>query len=226
MSVLSTVQAACTSLDLEVPTVLYSSTDRTWVEMSVLVNTCAQQILEEYDWQRLIKTHTVTGDGVLSYFLLPSDYDRMVKDANLWSDQYRLTQSQQLQDFNEWLQLQTEGVETWSPRWMLFGGNLNVLPVLPSGQTLSFGYISNAIVNNGAASVFAADTDTFVLDERLLRLSIIWNWKKAKGFDFQVEAAEYAEAMNRARFKDVGARQSIINGRGAYPYANMGQTFP
>lgn len=226
MTVLSVVQSACTVLDLEQPTVLYSSTDRTWVEMGVLVNTCAQQILEEYEWQRLIKTHVVTGDGSATAFPLPDDYDRMVKDANLWGTEWTYYPAQQVQDFNYWLELQSYAVETWEPRWSLFGGNLNIMPILSAGNTLTFGYISNAIVNNGAASVFAADTDTFVLDERLLRLSIIWNWKKAKGFDFQVEAAEYAEAMNRARFKDVGARQSIINGRGTYLYANMGQTFP
>lgn len=227
MTVLDIVKQAVLVLDLDQPSVLFSSTDRTWLEMAQMVNTCVKQILEEYDWQRLIKTATITGDGVSLSFPLPADYDRMVKDANLWTPTYTYYPSQQVQDFNLWLQMQSWAIETWQPRWMLYGGNLNVMPVLPTGDTLAYGYISNALVSGADTSKFTADTDNFVLDDELLRLSIIWNWKKAKGYDFQAEAAEYAEAINRARFKDVGARQTIISGRGSgRSWNTSGQVFP
>jgi hypothetical protein len=225
MTALSVVQSAAVVLDLEQPSTLYSNTDRTWVEAGVMLNTCARQILEEYDWQRLIKTAAVTGDDVTTSFSLPADYDRMVKDSNLWGTSYTFYPAQQIQDFNYWLELQSYSVETWEPRWSLFGGNLNVMPAIADGEVLRYGYISNAIVNGADTSQFTADTDTFVLDERLLRLSFIWNWKKAKGYDFQAEAAEYTAAMQMARFKDPGSRQSISSGRGQYRYPT-GQTFP
>lgn len=229
MTVLSVIQSATTVLDLETPTVVYSSTDRTWVEMGTMVNTCARQILEEYDWQKLIKTRTITGDGALLAFSLPDDYDRMVKDANLWGPNFTWYPSQQVFDFNEWLQLQSYAIESWEPRWMLYGGNLNIMPVLGIDETLTFGYISNLIVKpaTGANKTeFTLDSDSFVLDERLLRLSLIWNWKKAKGFDFSAELAEYEEAISRARFKDPGARQSIISGRHTRSRFPTGQSFP
>lgn len=225
MAVLDVVQSIAFDVGLEVPSVIYSSTDRTWQKMGVMVNTCARQILEEYDWQRLIKTHTITGDGTASAFTMPTDYDRMVKDANLWGSSYTFYPAQQIQDFNYWLELLSYDVETWQPRWAVFGGNINVLPAIEAGETLSFGYISNGIVNGTDATKFTADTDTFVLDERLLRLSLIWNWKKSEGRDFQPEAQEYAEAMSRAKFKDPGARQTLISGRGRYRWPT-GQVFP
>lgn len=228
MTILSIVQKATLSLDMEQPTVLFSSTERTWVEMANIVNICAAQILEAYDWQRLIKTATVTGDGVETAFPLPADYDRMVRDANLWSPGLTWYPSQQMQDFNQWLELQSYAIETWQQRWMIFGGNLNVMPPVADTETLRFGYISNNIVNGPVTSQFTTDTDNFILDDELLRLSIVWNWKKIKGYDFQVELAEYGERLNSLQFSDVGARQRIISGRGAYRSGRFptGQSFP
>lgn len=222
MTVLSVIKDVALLVDLEQPSVVYSSTDRTWLEMGAMANTCARQILEEYDWQRLIKTATLTGDGALTAFSLPADYDRMVRDANLWGPTWTFYPSQQVGDFNQWLQLQSYAIETWEPRWAVFGGNLNIMPVMANGETLNYGYISNAIVNGADSTQFTADTDTFVLDERLLKLSMIWNWKKAKGFDFQAEAAEYSEAIGRARFKDKGAHQTIYSGRSTRYWPNVG----
>jgi hypothetical protein len=224
MAVLDVIQSAATVTGLAIPSVVFSATDRTSITIANMVNACARQILEEYDWARLIKVATITGDGVATAFPLPEDYDRMVKDANLWGPSYTFYPAQQVSDFNRWLELQSYSVETWEPRWAVFGGNINVLPARESGDTLTYGYISNAIVN-GTASTFTADSDTFVLDERLLRLSFIWNWKKAQGMDFSAEFAEYQEALERARFKDPGARQSIISGRGSYSWPT-GQVFP
>lgn len=229
MTALSIIQSAATVLDEEIPSVVFSSTERTWIEMGVMLNTCARQILEEYDWQRLTKSTSVTGDGTLLAFPLPSDYDRMVKDANLWGPNFTWYPSMQVFDFNQWLQLQSYSIEPWEPRWMLYGGNLNIMPVLPSAETLTYGYISNLLVKPVTGpnkTEFTLDTDSFVLDERLLRLSLIWNWKKAKGFDFSAELIEYEEAMNRARFKDPGARQTIYSGRNTSWRYPTGQSFP
>ena len=218
MNILAIVQSAALSLDLERPTTLFSSTDRTWQEMQDNVNTAALQILDDYDWQRLIKTATITGDGVATAFPLPADYSRMVKDATLVGPNWRFYPNQQMQDFNHWLELQEYPIATWQQRWMLFGGSLNIAPVLPTGDTLAYGYISNNIVVGADPTTFTADTDTWVLDDELLRLSIIWNWKQAKGFDFSAELAKYQERLEMQRFRDVGSRQSIVIGgrRGRY----------
>lgn len=226
MNILAIVQSAVLSLDLERPTALYSSTERTWQEMGDVVNTAALQILDDYDWQKLIKTATVTGDGALTAFPLPADYSRMVKDASLIGPNWRFYPAQQLQDFNVWLELQSYPIQQWQQQWMVFGGNLNVMPVLPNGDVLRYGYISNAIVTGSDPARFVADTDNFVLDDELLRLGIIWNWKKSKGYDFAAELAQYQERLEKLRFRDVGSRQTIISGRGARGRWSMGQVSP
>lgn len=225
MTILSIIQKATLSLDLEQPSAVYSSTERTWMEMANIANIAAQDILDEYDWSRLIKTATFTGDGVQTAFPLPVDYSRMVKDANIWSPSFIWYPAMQMQDFNEWLRLDSYDMETWQQRWMMFGGNLNVRPPVPTGNVMSYGYISNNIVTGTDPTQFTADTDEFILDDYLLQLCIIWNWKKMKGYDFQVELAEYGEWLEELRFRDVGSRQVIVSGRNRYRFPT-GQIFP
>lgn len=213
MNILAIVQSAVLSLDIERPSALFASTDRTWLEIADTANTAARQILDDNDWSRLMKVATVTANGGGAY-PLPADYSRMVKDANLWGDGIAYTPGQQVQDFNQWMAMQSYPIETWQPRWMVFGGNLNIMPGPPTGTMLTYGYISNEIVTGADKTQFTADTDTFLLDDELLRLGIIWNWKKAKGYDFAAELAQYMERMEKQRFRDVGARQTVVGSRG------------
>lgn len=212
MNILQIVQSASLLIDVERPQALFASTDRTSLELVNTVNTAALQILDDYDWQRLIRTATIAGDGIATAFPLPSDYSRMVKDASLVGPNWRFYPAQQMQDFNHWLELIDYPVATWQQRWMVFGGNLNIMPVLPAAMPLSYGYISTSIVDGADPSAFTADTDNFVLDDELLRLAIIWNWKDAKGFDFSADLAKYQERLEKQRFRDVGSRQTIIGG--------------
>lgn len=223
MNILGIVRRACLEIDVEPPSAFFSSTERTMLELQSTVNAASQQILEEYEWSRLIKTATVTGDGTATAFPLPTDYNRMVRDANLWGPNWTFYPSQQMQDFNAWLQIQSFEIETWQQRWMIFGGNLNVMPVLPATDTLTYGYISSNIVVGADPTEFTADTDTFVLDDETLRLGIIWNWKAQKGFDYSTELGKYQARLDSQRYNDVGARQTIVSGgRRGYGWAGWG----
>lgn len=212
-TILQLVQSAALLCDLEVPQTVFSNTDRTWQEMANTVNIATRQILTDYDWRRLIKTTTITGDGVATSFPLPVDYDRMVDDTELVGPDMIWYPSMQIQEFSEWLRLQYMTVETWQQRWMMYGGELHILPVLGVGVTVAYGYVTLNVVNGADPTLFTADSDTFVLDDELLRLAIIWNWKKSKGFDFAAELAEYSERLSSLKYSDVGSRQAITSGR-------------
>lgn len=227
MNVLQIAQRASLLLDLERPTALFASTDRTMLEFADTVNVAAQQIMDDYDWSALIRTATVTGTGAQTAFPLPDDFSRMVRDASLLGVTLQWYPAQQMQDYNRWLELETyTDLQTWDQRWMVFGGQLNLRPALPNAEVLRYGYITKNIVNGADPTMFTADTDTWLLDDELLRLSIVWNWKQAKGFDFQAELAKYAEQLEKLRFRDVGSRQTIISGRGYGRRWPTGQAFP
>lgn len=219
MSVLQVAQRAALRCGLEVPSVLFTNTSRTWQEMQVLVNDCARQILDEYDWQILKKVATITGDGVETSFNMPADYDRMVRDAHMWTNFTPFWNAQQVGSVDSWLAMEESGFFAMVvPLWIIYGGQFHVRPPLDAPDTLKYFYVSNYIVKNsvgaaGTAETFTADTQSFVLDERLLTHCLVYNWKMAKGMDYSADLQQYEDDMAYAIGKDKGPRV-IQEGRG------------
>lgn len=234
MTVLSVVQNFTTVVGMEVPSVVFSATTREMVEVQRAVNNAARQVLEEYDWQRLKKIATLTGDGSTEDFTLPADYDRMIKDATLWSNLFSFNNIIHILSSDEWLMLDTQNQTLVGPFWTIYGDEIHLKPARSSGELVKYFYISNYVVKSAGSSVgdkteFTSDEDSFVLDERLLRLNLIWNWKKAKGQDYTAELTDYQEALSYAVGKDKGSRQIVVgrmpswDGIGiAYPYGPLG----
>lgn len=65
-------------------------------------------------------------------------------------------------------------------------------------QTATFNYLDKncvALASGGRGDVFMSDNDTFVLDERLLKLAMIWQWKANKGSPYAEDMANYQDAL-------------------------------
>lgn len=215
MTVIEVAQKAASRLAMEIPTTLYTNTERTWVEMGNMINTAARQILDEYDWERLKKIEEITGDGTTEDFDFPEFYDRMTRDARLWSVDSPWWNVGQIAP-EGWLALESSNSNlSWRSVWTIFGGQIHIREAPTT--VIRYFYISNAIVNAGTQREFTADSDTFVLDERLLLLSTLWNWKKVKGLDFAPELQEYQEALSYCIGKDKGPRRIYEgSGRGGF----------
>jgi hypothetical protein len=64
--------------------------------------------------------------------------------------------------------------------------------------TATFNYIDKNCINlasGGRGDLFMSDSDTFVLDERILRLGMIWQWKANKGSPYAEDMANYQDAL-------------------------------
>lgn len=216
MTVLDVVKSAALRTDLDVPSVVFASTDRTMMEVGDMLNTCARQILDEYDWQALKKIGTLTGDGTVEEFDLPADYDRMTRDARLWTESAPHWNVGQISP-EGWLALDNGMNLSWRSLWTIFGSKLHIRTAPYADQDIRFFYISNAIVNGTDPQQFTADTDSFVLDERLLKLCFVWNWRKQKGFDYAADLQEYQDALAYAIGKDKGPRRIYGNSGGYVP---------
>lgn len=217
MTALSVVQGAATKLGLEVPDTIVG-TDRTLAEIREALNDAARVIADAYDWQALKQPGMLTGDGSKVDFDFPEDYARMTRTAQLWpSDRVNWPLTSVL-DENQWQQIVTQDYATVPPgMWTIYGGQIHVRPAPSDTVTLSFFYIRNTIVKNGTTPKveFVLDDDTFVLDERLLKLCFIWRWKMAKGQTFAGEEADYQDAKDVLIGADKGPRVLTI-GRQRY----------
>ncbi|HAW53720.1 MAG TPA: hypothetical protein DEB52_16900 [Hyphomonas sp.] len=203
---------------------VFTSTDMIAVEMADLVNDVAADIALSHDWRALTKVHQVVGDGSFAY-PLPSDYDRMVlasdvDDAASWFWGYH-----PFDTVNEWMRFKAGAYSIVSPGgWIIIGDEFQFYPA-PNG-TAQYPYISNAWardVNGVPKSTFTADDDTFVLDDRLLTLGLIWRWLDQKDMPYAEAMQTYETALSQAQTRDRGARvigtasrHRLSNGRHAY----------
>jgi hypothetical protein len=213
MTVLSVAQDVCLVIGLKQPVTLMSSTDRQTQELARVARDTASMIASAFDWQRLQKIHTLSGDGASEAFALPSDFDRMLENASMWSSRWTWAFNH-IANPDEWLEMQVVPYSFINGNWIVFGGEFHVLPVMAETETLKFYYISNLLVqpeDGEPQETFKADGDTFVLSEKLLEYGMIWKWRENKGLPYDEKKADFDAELAALMRRDAGSR-SVVRG--------------
>jgi hypothetical protein len=230
MSLLSMVQNTCAVVGVVSPQAVFANitANRTMQEMVALANEMANRIAyNNRDWQKLILTNVFTGDGVKTSFPMPANYKRMLLNSNVWSSANTLQPMTFISDADEWMQRRASNWSSPVGEWIILGGQMLFWPALGPGATASFAYIDSNCINlasGGAGPAFAADTDNFRLNERVLRLGMVWQWKANKGSPYAEDMATYSDALNYEQGHDkpspilVGRRAMPAGVRVAYPW--------
>ena len=229
MSLLSACQNAAIELISKKPSTIFSATDAFSLELQRLSNVVARDIADSHDWQTLISTYTINGDGVTSAFPLPDNYDRMLLDTNLYDKvnwawgYFRIVRA------DEWMLMKVRDWGLVNPgAWTVLGGNLEFLPAPQNTAQAQFLYVKNERVldkDGNPKKTFTKDDDSFVLDEDLLTLGIIWRWREMKRMDATNDLANFEKMFSTLSGKDGGskvirtpARWMPWQGRFAYPW--------
>ncbi|MCZ4089331.1 phage adaptor protein [Sinorhizobium psoraleae] len=181
MTLLSACQSASLRLIGRKPTTFFSSTQPFEQEIVDLANEAADDIAESHDWQALTKLHLITGDGTNIGHDLPTDYSRMLVKGDVHSPDWTTWRYTPARDLDQFLDFQN-GLSIARPgSWILLGGQMQFWPILQNAENAQFYYISKKHrpdADSGALkAAFTKDGDTFVLDERLLTLALIWRWR-------------------------------------------------
>lgn len=219
MTLLTAVQSAAVVVIGKAPTAVFSSTDQIAVEMRNLANDVAIDIARSHDWRDLTEIATFTGDGVTDAFPKPADYDRMVQSSSIGDPDRWLWGYWPIATVNEWMRRGNAG---WiSPGgWIILSGQFRFHPS-PTGDA-EFPYISSYLVHaedGTRKTAFDRDDDTFVLDERLLTLGLIWRYRAQKGLDYTEDLANYGLALSERQAKDAGARVTRRRAGSVWPCA-------
>ena len=227
MSVLSAIQYACSFIGVSVPDAVMASTVREHVELKAITNDVASTISKAHTWQLLKTLATLTGDGTTEDFSLPTDYDWMPDTSEIWSSDNDRPLCKVV-DENVWLSHIEQGLDPVPGEWIIYGGQLHIRSAPGSGITCRYFYQSNLYVDPAAGAntnVFATDTDNFRLDERLLKLGIIYRWKQAKGQPYAQEMDDYEVLKEKLISRDKGATilvQGTARGTRGITYAYPG----
>src|SRR5690606_36932267 len=179
------MQSAAMRLVGQRPSVFFSSSEQTELELVDLINEAAIDIARYTDWQGLVSIANLTGDGVSEEFALPDGYDRMmltadVQDLNNWVWGYRRADS-----IDQFLWMKARGWGPFPGTWIISDNKFQLYPAPAAGQLATFPYISKNYARGDDGTPkpeFTADTDTFAINggERLLTLWLVWRWRENK----------------------------------------------
>lgn len=217
MTILTVLQRASSVIGIERPTTVFASPAPEIAKLLDIAQDMATEIARYQEWSVLKRLLVYTGNGENTEFDLPADFDRLPVKQGLWSSlhDWKLTF---YEDTDEWLEMLTRGYLTAWGSWTLLGGQAVFSPAPANGETIQFYYLTNRTVideTDMPKAEFTADSDRFRLDERLLRLGIVWRWKADNGLPSGDAEADYMTALQDRAAKDGGAR-SIRIGRAAF----------
>jgi len=227
-TILQIVQEVATVIGVDVPASVYGSTERELLELAQIANEMGARIAGDTgDWSVLKKLETITGDGIEESFALPSDYLRMLKTTQLRISSFLEQGLTHFPDTDDWLAME-QYVGNWvTGAWTIIGSDIHIRPIVASAVTVRYYYLDKnfALDTLGAIkSEFTVDTDTFRLDDRVLKLAIIWQWKAQKGFGYSEDMANYEEALAYKIGNDKGS--NIISNPSRRPYINARYAYP
>jgi hypothetical protein len=224
-TILDIVRAAAPRIGIARPDLLFGDTSDQSVELRAVLQEAADRIARAHDWSMLKVEETHAGDGATEGFDLPEDYLRMPKEGQIWSTRWQHPLAPVTAE--EWLRLDVREYDLIVGTWIMLEGQVKYRPVLATGESARWFYISNLAVapSSGAnKDRFTADTDTFRLGDRILELALIWEWRASKGLPYEEHMATAETALAQAISDDKGARiiaqssRRNFTGKMAYPW--------
>ena len=230
MTILQVVRDVCAVVGVALPQSIFSgiTSNRTMQEMLSLANEMAQRIAyDNRDWTRLKKTHTMAGDDVTTAFDFPANFKRLLLTTNVWRSTSTQTPMMFVPDTDEWLNRRAANEVNGFGEWTIIANQMHIFPVLATGQSAYYAYLDKncvALAGGGYGDSFMADGDSFTLDERVLKLGMIWQWKGNKGSPYAEDLGSYGDALTYAMGHDspapiiIGRKPISTNARTAYPW--------
>ena len=210
MTVLAAMQSAAVKVQGRRPDTFFGAAQANTLELEFtdLVNEVAQDILKSHDWQAITRINVITGDGETKAFPMPDDYDRMLVQSNVQDPRNWLWGYAHFSDLNAFMIVEAQGFVPLPGGWTIYGNEMRFTPA-PTGQA-QFPYISKNIVRDNTTTLlktaFTADSDEFLLPERLLTLGLVWRWRENKKIDFTGDQEAFAKAFDEYAAKDKGSR--------------------
>jgi hypothetical protein len=159
---------------------------------------------------------------------MPANYKRMLLTANVWRSTSALQPMRFIPDTDEWIQRRALHYYSSWGEWTIIGGQMLFWPVMGTGVTATFAYLDKnciALNSGGFGDSFQSDNDSFALDERVLKLGMIWQWKAQKGSPYAEDVGTYGDALTNAMGHDSPA--PILVGRKSISTAStVGIAYP
>lgn len=218
MAILGALQSASLALVGRKPQAFYGSAELFESEIADLANEVAEDIARYQDWQALQGVATLAGDGTTTDFDLPADYARMMKDSTVRPDRSRLWGYFRYPDLNSFLIDQDGGFRGVPGGWVISGDKMRFYPAPKGAAVFPYVRATWAVAEDGTTKrAFDADTDSFVLPDRLVKLGLIWRWREQKKLDAAGDQEAFVKALDEYATSDAGSRTYRYRGYSRFP---------
>lgn len=227
MSVLSIVASTMGRMSLTQPSVVVTSTDLQVLQMFELLKEAAEDLANYGDnggWQSLQNEYTfiTVAAEAQTNTPIPPDFRCFINGTF-----YDRTSQRQLFGPLSPLQYQAQKARPVLVQPFLAfrerDGAFLISPAPAAGDTIAYEYISNYYAVSSAAQAkrtFTSDDDTTFLDEELLKKSLRWRWKQAKGLDYGEDMVSFERDAAKKFGQDAAAPTLTIGAEryGTVPY--------
>ena len=242
MTLLSICQQVAREVGVDVPTEVVGSVGENAVRLLAVAQTEGQALARgsrdfgRHDWSVLQKEHTITTVASQAEYALPSDWSRGI-DNTAWdrSNYWEMRGSLRPQEwqFRKSAIIAT-GVNRKTFRVKQSASSLVkaifVDPTPTAVETLVIEYISTSwCQSSGGAgqSLWAADTDTGVLDEYLMQLGIMWRFLERVGLPYLEARDQYDNQVGLAIAADTPLTRIQLGRTNVVGFPNIQDaTFP
>lgn len=204
MALLGIIQDVARRLALPVPTAVIGSTDPMVQQMLALTQDIGDDLVERWNWLKTKSGYnpvTFTGDGTTAVWTFPVDFQSLSPSDIFVSNKYPSLVMPGPVNEEYLIRAKATPANVQPSCWRRIGNQIEFYPVLTAGEIVSYVYAGKRwIVDADGVTrkdVFAADTDTVVYPERLVRYGLLWKYRRAKGLDYGEEFDAFETAFDR-----------------------------
>jgi len=202
MNLLAFAQTFCDRTGLTRPSYAISSPDTQVLQIIAMLNEVCEDITMRWEWQTLAKEVLFTtssgedqGD-IFSVMGLSRAAFNKISQQTIFNRTLRLPIFGPMTG-SKWQAI--KALPTTGPfyKYRIRGDRLLFSPPAAAGHTCVFEAFTTLCImaeDGSLQSSFQADTDVFLLDDKLLLAGLRWKWKAEKGLDYAEEFNRY-EAM-------------------------------
>ena len=161
----------------------------------------------------VVMSQVASGSGVQSVvcaqtaYDLPADFET-ITDRTQW-DKSKHWEMLGPEDAQQWQWLKSGYISTGPRvRWRILDGQFQIWPIMNTQEYLGWEYRSKGWARSSAGAVqnsFTADTDTTVLDDRIMVLYTKLKYFQIKAFDTTSLMQDYQRYLTIAKANDKGA---------------------
>lgn len=218
-SLLELVQDCADRIGLPRPSGVIGQTDAQTRMLLQLIQQEGREQARRHTWQALTFQKTFPSLAQESQTdAIPDDFDRMVPETfwnrtNQWMVSGPLTAQ-------EYADIVARSVQPVRQAFRIRGNAILMQPTPSAGETMAFEYVSKFWAGATGSTTptltgFSADSDIAYLDDELMRLGLVWRFKRARGLDYGEDFNAYERLLAQLSGRD-GSRRILDMGKTQY----------